>query len=254
MLLALDIGNSLINIGLFEAEELCVQNLDTYPIKNPENYTSIIREFFPEIYVERTALGVIISSVVEGHTEVLAEACKRLMPEDLIILNSKIVTGLVFDIPRPEELGTDRIANAVAAYELCKCPVAVVDFGTATTVSVVGKDAHYIGGAIMPGVGLMNESLEKGTSKLSGVSLSLPETALGIDTPQSIRSGLFYGTAGAVEKLICEMEEEIGFVLKVVVTGGYGVMVSKFLSREYMLNQNLTLEGLKIIFMRNKSA
>ena len=254
MLLALDIGNSLINIGLFEFEELCVQNLDTYPLKNPDNYTAKIRKFFPEIYVERTALGVIISSVVEGHTEVLAEACKRLMPEDLIILNSKIVTGLVFDIPRSEELGTDRIANAVAAYELCKCPVAAVDFGTATTVSVVGKDAHYIGGAIMPGIGLMNESLEKGTSKLSGVSLSLPETALGIDTPQSIRSGLFYGTAGAVEKLICEMEEEIGFVLKVVVTGGYGVMVSKFFSREYMLNQNLTLEGLKIIFMRNKCA
>jgi type III pantothenate kinase len=176
------------------------------------------------------------------------------MPEDLIILNSKIATGLVFDIPRPEELGTDRIANAVAAYELCKGPVAAVDFGTATTISVVGKDAHYIGGAIMPGVELMNESLQKGTSKLSGVILSPPESALGIDTSHCIRSGLFYGTAGAVERLLCEMEEEIGFKLKAVVTGGYGVMVSKFLLREYMLKQNLTLEGLKTIFMRNKGA
>jgi type III pantothenate kinase len=142
----------------------------------------------------------------------------------------------------------------VAAYELYKKPVAVVDFGTATTISVVGRDAHYIGGAIMPGVELMNESLERGTSKLSKVHLGLPETALGIDTPQCIRSGIFYGTAGAVERLLYEMEKHIGLKLKVVVTGGYGFMVSKFLSIEHMLSQNLTLEGLRIIFMRNKGA
>lgn len=254
MLLAFDIGNSLINIGIFKAEGLRVQKLDTHPLKNPESYASKIRDFFPEIYVERTALGVIISSVVEGHTEVLAEACKCLMPEDLIILNSKIGTGLVFDIPRPEELGTDRIANAVAAYELCKAPLAVLDFGTATTISVVGKNANYMGGAIIPGIGLMNESLARGTSKLSAVSLSPPEAALGTDASQCIQSGLFYGTAGAVERLLCEMEEEIGFELKVVVTGGYGNMISGYLTREYILNQNLTLEGLEIIYMRNRGA
>jgi type III pantothenate kinase len=164
------------------------------------------------------------------------------------------VTGIVFDIPRPEELGTDRIANAVAANELYKGPVAVLDFGTATTVSVVGKNANYMGGAIMPGVGLMNESLAKSTSKLSVVSLNQPGAALGTDTLQCIQSGLFYGAAGAVERLLREIEKEIGFELKVVVTGGYGGMVSKFLSRDYILNQHLTLEGLKIIFMRNKGA
>jgi type III pantothenate kinase len=204
--------------------------------------------------VERTTLGVIISSVVKGHTEVLAEACKQLMPEDLFILTSEIVTGLVFNIPRPEELGTDRIANAVAAYEIFKAPAAVLDFGTATTISVVGKNANYIGGAIMPGVELMNESLARGTSKLNTVNLRPPEAALGTDTLQCIQSGLFYGTAGAIERLLLEMEKEIGVGLKVIVTGGYGDMISRFLTREYILNQNLTLEGLKIIFMRNKGA
>jgi len=254
MLLALDIGNSLINIGFFKNKHTYIKKLDTYPLKSSKKYASTLRKFFPEILVERNALGVIISSVVEGHTKVLAEACKHLMPEDLIILSVKTVKGITFDIPRPEEVGTDRIANAVAAYEICRGPVAALDFGTATTISVVGKNANYIGGAIMPGVGLMNAALVRGTSRLSGVSLRRPASALGTNTTQCIRSGLFYGTAGAVERLLCEMEKEIGFGLKVVVTGGYGGLVSKFLSREYILDQNLTLEGLKIIFMRNKSA
>jgi type III pantothenate kinase len=214
MLLALDIGNSLIDIGFFKDEHLRVKSLTTHPLKKPENYTSILREFLPEISVERTALGVIISSVVEGHTAVLAEACKQLMPEDLIILTSEIVTGIAFDIPRPEELGTDRIANAVAANELYKGPVAVLDFGTATTVSVVGKNANYMGGAIMPGVGLMNESLAKSTSKLSAVRLNQPEAALGTDTLRCIQSGLFYGAAGAVERLLCEIERRLALNLK----------------------------------------
>jgi len=254
MLLALDIGNSLINIGVFKHEDIYVKKLKTYPLNSPEKYASKLREFFPEISVERDALGVIISSVVEGHTEVLAEACKQLMPEDLIVLTFKTVKNIIFDIPRPEEVGTDRIANAVAAYEICKGPVAALDFGTATTISVIGKNANYIGGTIMPGVGLMNEALSKGTSKLSMISLRLPKVALGTDTSQCIQSGLFYGTAGAVERLLHEMEEEIGFGLKLVVTGGYGGLVSKLLSREHILDQNLTLKGLKMIFMRNKGA
>jgi type III pantothenate kinase len=254
MLIALDIGNSLINIGIFTGKGLFVKKLDTHPLKTPGRYASIIRDFLSEISVESIASGVIISSVVAGHTEVLADACKRLMPEDLLILSPEIKTGLVFDIQRPEDLGSDRIANAVAAYELCKCPTAVIDFGTATTISVVGKNANYIGGSIMPGFGLMNESLAKGTSKLSEVILNPPGSALGTDTTRCIQSGLFYGTAGAVERILQEIEKEVGSGLKVIVTGGYGDMVSKFMIREYSLRPNLTLEGLKIIFMRNRGA
>ncbi|MDH5203789.1 MAG: type III pantothenate kinase, partial [Nitrospirota bacterium] len=118
----------------------------------------------------------------------------------------------------------------------------------------VGKDANYIGGAIMPGIGLMNESLSKGTSKLSEVTLSTPGCALGTDTIKCIQSGLFYGTAGAIERLLYEIENECGFELNVVVTGGYGAMISKFLRRGHSVRQHLTLEGLKIIYMRNRDA
>jgi type III pantothenate kinase len=254
MLLALDIGNSTINIGFFKSEQLHIKTITTYPLRTAEEYASVLSKFFPEIFVERAALGVIISTVVGGHARVLADACKRFMPEDLIVLTHKTATGLVFDIPRPEELGTDRIANAVAAYEVCKQPVAALDFGTATTISVVGKNANYLGGAIMPGVGLMNECLGRETSKLPVISLSPPESALGTDTSGCIQSGLFYGTAGAVERLLQEIEKEADLGLKVVATGGYAGMVSRFLSREHILDKNLTLNGLKIIFMRNKVA
>lgn len=254
MLIALDIGNSLINIGFFTHEGLLVKKVGTHPLKTCEQYASSIRNFFPEISVQKTAFGVIISSVVAGHTEVLAEACNRLMPKELLILSTEVKTGLVFEIPRPEELGSDRIANAVAAYEFYKGPLAVVDFGTATAISVVGKDANYIGGTIMPGIGLMNKSLAKDTSKLYEVDLSPPGSALGSDTSRCIQSGLYYGTAGAVERLLHEIEKELGFGLKVFVTGGYGGVISRFLTREHILSPNLTLEGLKIIFMRNTGA
>jgi len=253
-LIAVDIGNSLINIGYFTDKELFVQKIETHPVKTPGEYFSIFRDFLSENSVEKSPLGVIISSVVSGYSEVIREAIKGIITGDPLILSHEMKTGLTFDISRLEELGTDRIANAVAAYELYKCPVAAVDCGTAITISVVGKNANYIGGAIMPGIGLMNESLAKGTSKLSEVPLSSPGSALGTDTTQCIQSGLFYGTAGAVERLLYEIEKECGFELKVIITGGYGEMISKFLRRGHSVRQHLTLEGLKIIYMRNKDA
>ena len=254
MIIAIDIGNSLINLGYFINDNLFVQKIDTYPIKKPSEYFLIIKDFISKNSLEKDSPGVIISSVVTSHTEVVAEACKALIPEKILILSPEIKTGIVFDIPRREELGSDRIANVAAAYEMYKKPVAVVDFGTAITVSVVGKDANYIGGAIMPGIRLMNESLAKGTSKLSEVPLIPPGLALGTDTVRCIQSGLFYGAAGAVERLLSEIEKEIGCDLKAVVTGGFGDVISRFLKREHTLRPHLTLNGLKLIYMRNMDA
>jgi type III pantothenate kinase len=251
MVIAVDIGNSSINIGFFTESGLFVQKIATWPLMSPPEYLPLFNGHKKEKNIDKTPEGVVISSVVSSHTEVLRETIKKLIPIEPLMVSCKIKTGLKFNIPNPEELGSDRIANAVAAYDLYKGPVAVVDFGTATTISVVGKDANYIGGTIMPGIGVMNESLAKGTSKLSEVTLSPPESALGIDTDRCIQSGLFYGTAGATERLLREIEKEIGFRLKVVLTGGYGGMISKFLSRKFDLRPHLTLEGLKTIYMRN---
>jgi type III pantothenate kinase len=250
-LIAVDIGNSTIDIGFFSKSGLSVQRIDTLPLKTLEDYRSIFQDFLSENFVEENATGVIISSVVPGHNEILRKTLKKLLSVEPLMVSCKIKTGLTFRIPNPEGLGSDRIANAVAAYERYKCPVAVIDFGTATAMSVVGMNADYIGGAIIPGVRLMNEALAKGTSKLSEAPLTPPGSALGYDTIQCIQSGLFYGTAGAIERLLSEIEKEIGFELKVVLTGGYGGMISKFLKRNYDLIPNLTIEGLKLLYTRN---
>ncbi|MEW6676159.1 MAG: type III pantothenate kinase [Nitrospirota bacterium] len=254
MLIAIDIGNSSINIGFWGDKGLLTQKIETFPLKTPEEYRSIFEGFLSENSVEKNTTGVIISSVVPGYTEVLRETLRGLISVEPLMVSCRIKTGLKFNIPNPEELGSDRIANAVAAYELYRCPVAVVDFGTATTISVVGGDADYIGGSIMPGVRLMNESLARGTAKLPEVELKVPASALGTVTTECIQSGLIYGTAGAVERLLAEIEKEVGWGLKVVVTGGYGGIVSKFLRKKYELRPNLTLEGLRIIYMRNRDA
>ncbi len=255
MLIAVDIGNSLINIGFFTEPSLIVQKIETKPLRSASEYLDLINGFKKEKNIDKIPEGIIISSVVPALTVVLSETLKEFESGESLLVSYKIKTGLKFNIPNPEDLGSDRIANAVAAYDLYKGPVAVVDFGTATTISVVEKDANYIGGTIIPGIGLMNESLAKGTSNLFEVTLNHPGSALGIDTDGCIQSGLFYGTAGAIERLLHEIEKEIGFRLKVVLTGGYGGMISKFISsRKFDLRPHLTLEGLRTIYMRNTDA
>ncbi len=254
MLIALDIGNSSINIGYFAESGLFVQKIDTHPLLAPVEYLSLLNRFIKEKNMDKTPEGIIISSVVPGHTGVLRKALKNLTSVEPLIMGNNIKTGMKFHTPNPEELGSDRIANVVAAYELYKGPVAAVDFGTATTISVVGGDAGYIGGVIMPGIHLMNAALASGTSKLSAVPVKPPEAALGTDTAKCIQSGLFYGTAGAVERLLVEIEKESCLHLEVVVTGGYGEPLSKFLKREHDIRPHLTLEGLKMIYTRNKDA
>jgi type III pantothenate kinase len=254
MLIAIDIGNSTINIGFFTKSGLLVQKMDTHPLLSPAKYSAFVNRFIKENYVEKKSEGIIISSVVPGHTKVLRKALKGLTGKEPFIVSYKISTGLTFKIPNPEKLGSDRIANAAAAYEFYKCPVAAVDFGTATTISVVDKKAAYIGGTIMPGIHLMDESLAQGTSKLSEVHVKPPISALGKNTVRCIQSGLFYGTAGAVERILGEIEKEVDIKLKIVITGGYGVLISKFLKRKHDFSPHLTLEGLRIIYKRNSDA
>ena len=184
MVIAIDIGNSSINIGFFAKSDLFVKNIPAHPLLPSSKYVSLVNGFIKEKNMEKKPEGIIISSVVPGHTKVLKHALKKLTGTEPLLVSCRIRTGLKFAIPRPEALGSDRIANAVAAYEMFQCPAAAVDFGTATTISVVGKKANYIGGAIMPGIRLLNESLAKGTSQLYTVQVKSPVYALGSDTAE----------------------------------------------------------------------
>ncbi len=257
MLIAVDIGNSSINIGYFTVGNLQVQRIDTHPLKDSMEYLSEICNFLQQNRIEKNSLGGIISSVVPSHTSVMSEALGRLSgAEDTAILTvtHEMLSGLKFKVDAPENVGSDRIANAVAAKEIYGNPAAVVDFGTATTITVVGRDRDFIGGAILPGLGLMNRALKTGTSRLQEVILEPPLRALGVDTSTCIRSGLFYGTAGACERILAGIEEETGFTLKVILTGGFAAVMGRFLRRTHKINSNLTLEGLRILYGKNRPA
>jgi type III pantothenate kinase len=255
MLIAIDIGNSSINIGYFTTANLIVQKMATHPIRSSSEYMAIIDDFLAFNHIEKKGVGVIISSVVTGRSKVVADALERLFPAEkteIMVVTQGMRSNVNLAIEAPGEFGTDRLADAVAAYEAYKSAVAVVDFGTATTITVVDENANCIGGAIMPGLGLMNDSLDRQTSKLGKINMVGPVAALGKETAGCIRSGIFFGTAGAVERILAEIENETGQSLVTVITGGYGPLIAKYLLRPHDVNPYLTLEGLRLLYEKNR--
>lgn len=255
MLLAIDIGNSSINTGLFSGTVLIGDfKIPTDQVKNCAFLRTKIKDFLADNCPETQPAGIIISSVVSALTDIVREAVKGLSCREAILLTPFMNTGLAFDVMSPSEIGSDRLANVVAAKEAFGQPALVVDFGTATTLSAVREDT-FIGGAILPGLKLMGEALHGGTSKLPYADMSsVHESALaatGKDTMHCIFSGIIYGSAGAVERLIAEMEREAGIVFNVVLTGGNSGIMTHFLKKGFHIEPALTLNGLRIIYERN---
>jgi len=257
MLITIDIGNSTINIGYFLDSGLLIQKIATHPLRSADEYSRLMLDFFKQNHIEKTFFSCIISSVVTSHTLVFRDAVAKLSGNkvnDILVLSHQMDTGLNLKVHAPKELGTDRLADAAGAYAICLEPVAVIDFGTATTITIVGQNADFIGGSIMPGIGLMNDALASGTSKLTKVSLEQPVTALGKDTAECIRSGLLIGTAGAVERILDEIEKEAGYTFRVVITGGYAHLMDMLIRRPHEVNVFLTHEGLREIYGKNRPA
>jgi type III pantothenate kinase len=257
MLITIDIGNSTINMGYFQDSGLLVQRIATHPLRSADEYSRLMLDFLEQNHIEKTFFSCIISSVVTTHTTVLRDAVAKLSgnkDNEILVLSHQMDTGLNLKVKAPEELGTDRLADAVGAYAIYREPVAVIDFGTATTITIVGKNADFIGGSIMPGIGLMNDVLATRTSKLTEVPLEQPVPALGTDTAGCIRSGLLIGTAGAVERVLDEIEKEAGYMFRVVITGGYANLMDSLIRKPHDVNVFLTHEGLREIYGKNRPA
>lgn len=256
MLLAIDIGNSSINMGIFSGVVLLGKlRIPTHPALTIDIYRNKISDFLLKNGAGLPLRGVILSSVVPGIIEVLSAAVEGLSAKEPMILTTSLKTGQDFVVERPEEVGSDRIANVVAAGETFGPTVLVVDFGTATTISAV-KDGKYVGGAILPGLRSMSDALHRDTSRLPLVDISSKTVesripVVGKNTTMCIISGIICGTAGAVERLIHEMEIEEACRFNVVITGGYSDMVARFLKKEYFRDTDLTLKGLRLIYERN---
>ncbi|MFN3396560.1 MAG: type III pantothenate kinase, partial [Thermodesulfovibrionales bacterium] len=226
-IIAADIGNSSITLGFFDGSKLVSkESFKTNLSMTAEEYSEKIKAFISGIKPEKV-YGTIISSVVNELTETFSLALSRSTGLDPLILGRTIDSGLSFDVLKPEEVGPDRIANVVGAVRLYGSPAIVVDFGTATTLSII-RDNIFIGGTIMPGLEMMARALNAYTSRLPLVDLMVSDEKIdlpGKDTRENIISGIIYGTAGAVERIISEIESRGESHFNVVLTGGFSVIM-----------------------------
>jgi type III pantothenate kinase len=262
MLLAIDIGNSTIGLGLFpdanRPDSLLIRKLALKPALTAAAIKKAVAAMLPKAGAPAsspgrtgTRIGAIVSSVAPSFNSRVIRALGAFCSKPLLLDHR--ISGLRFRVLRPEAAGPDRLANAVAACGMSGRPAAVADFGTATTITAVGRNRTFLGGAIMPGIDTMLESLALKTAKLPALAAGRPESALGRDTAAAIRSGVVIGTAGAVMHIIENIEEETGLHFDLFVTGGRADLLAPFITHAHTLAPNLVFEGLRLAWLSKKS-
>ena len=196
--------------------------------------------------------GGIISSVVPQITNIAKLAAEKILKKEVMVLGPGIKTGLNIMMDHPAQLGADLVANAVAGIALYPLPQIIVDMGTATTFSVVDEKHHYIGGMILPGVRISLDALTARASQLSGISIEAPKRLIGKNTIDCMKSGVLYSNAAAIDGIVERIEEELGQKTTVIATGGLAKKIVPHCKREVILDEDLLLKGLMIIYNKNK--
>ncbi len=258
MLLAIDAGNTHIVIGVFNKDEIVSSwRIGTHSYETADEIGSVINSFLNNAnYAKKDVDKIILSSVVPSVTEEIKNMCTKYFSMDPLIVSNEINTGLQIIYEHPAEVGSDRIANAVAAKEIYGSPAIVVDFGTATTFDVLSLQGSYIGGVIVPGIEISSEALFKKASKLSKVDLYWTEKIIGSNTNDCIRSGILYGSLGMVDYIIEEILSSEKKAMnkkstKIIATGGLSNLISPKSKYINIIDPLLTLKGLKILSDRN---
>jgi type III pantothenate kinase len=253
MLLAIDIGNTNIVLGVFDNGRLKGDwRIATSLAKTSDEYGILVLDLFhaSRLRVVRVD-GIILSSVVPTLTPIFMEMTGSYFNIHPLVVDGAMNTGLVNLYEPPRDVGADRIVNAVAAFERYGGPVIIVDFGTATTFCAVSRKGEYLGGAITPGISISAEALFQRASKLPKVELAKPKSVIGQDTLSSMQSGMVYGYAGLVDAMVRRMKKELGTTAKVVATGGQAQMILSETDTIDEFRPHLTLEGLRSLYGRN---
>ncbi len=254
MLLAVDIGNTQTQIGVFQGRDLAHQwRASTDQTRTADELALMFGEFLSlaDLSFSRQITGVAISSVVPKATQELREMTDRYFGFPAVVVEPGTKTGIAIKTDNPREVGADRIANAVAAHSMFDDPVIVVDFGTAITVDAITADGEYIGGAIAPGVETAAAALFSSTAQIPRVELLPPPSAIGRNTITSVQSGVVFGTAALVDGLVERVRKELGDSAGVIATGGLAPMVIDHCRHIERIEPDLTLHGLRLIFERN---
>lgn len=253
MLLAIDLGNTNLTIGLYDGSQLGPHwRLATDHSRMPDEYGMQLASLLAHSKIISDELtGIILSSVVPPITNRILEACRRYLHKEPLIVSSVLKLGITIGYEDPSAVGADRIADAVAVNTMYGGPACIIDFGTATTFNALTKDAIYLGGAITAGLGLTAEALYTNTAKLMRVELKEPPTVIGRNTTHAMQSGLVYGYASMVSGMIERFIGELGKETKVIATGGLVDLIAPHVPSIQVRAPWLTLDGLRILWDTN---
>lgn len=255
MLLAFDVGNTNIVLGVYKGDQLVTTwRMSTDKSKSADEIGIFVDQLFKYEGLDlKDVAEVIISSVVPTIMYSLQHMAKKYCGKDAIVVGPGVKTGMNIKYDNPKQVGADRIVNAVAAIKKYGGPIIVVDFGTATTFCAITERNEYLGGAIMPGVKISSDALFDKAAKLTRVELVKPDTVICKNTTASIQSGVIYGYVGSVDYIVKRMKQELGWPdAKVVATGGLASLIASEAESIDFVDKYLTLDGLNMIYQMNK--
>ncbi|WP_297638662.1 type III pantothenate kinase [uncultured Clostridium sp.] len=258
MILLVDVGNTNIVLGIHDKNEyIAGWRISTDSKKTSDEYGIQVSQLFHQFGLDMKKVeGIIISSVVPNIMHSLENMIKKCFDKEPIIVGPGIKTGVNIKYDNPKEVGADRIVNAVAAFEIYNKPSIVIDFGTATTFCGITEKGDYLGGCIVPGIKISADALFERAAKLPRIELEIPETVICKNTTKSMQAGILFGYIGQVEYIVKKMKEEMKNKCSeepmVIGTGGLANLIAKETDAIDIVNGDLTLEGLRIIYNKNK--
>lgn len=253
MILAIDVGNSNIVLGCIEDNKILFEaRMASDQLKTSDQYCVEIKNMLTLFEVDPLALdGAIVSSVVPPITNSIKTAVHKLMGKPCKVVGPGLKTGLNIRIDNPAQAGSDLVVAAVAAIHEYGAPLIVIDLGTATTITVIDKNRGFIGGSIAPGMKISMTALTSRTAQLPGVSMEAPRKTIGKNTVDCMQSGIMFGTAAMLDGMIARMEDELGYETTVVATGGLARYVAPLCRRKMVIDKDLLLKGLNLIYQLN---
>jgi type III pantothenate kinase len=255
MLLAIDIGNTDTTLGLFDDEELrATWHMATSIDRMADEYAVLLLNLLHHHGLDTSAIKqAALCSVVPPLIATYKELFQQYFHISPLVVGTGVKTGVRIRTDNPREVGSDRIVNAAAAHHLYGGPVIITDLGTATTFDIISKEGDYLGGAIAPGIDTAAEALFMRAAMLPRVELVHPKHAIGTSTVAAIQSGIVFGYVGLIEGMVARIQQELGEKAKVVATGGWAELMAKETPVIDEVNLNLTLIGLRLIYLMNKA-